>query len=110
LKGTCEINRRVPQRAKQKRKRKGKEEKKRGGKSRKKGAKERENSKIFLPQLPAELWTLSCRWATAQSPRRLLSAQATEAAVPLQLKNSGYATDYLKEMAAYVIVVPAVVF
>jgi hypothetical protein len=45
----------VPQRAKQKRKKKGKEEKKRVEKERKKGAKERENSKIFLPQSPAAL-------------------------------------------------------
>jgi hypothetical protein len=38
------------------------------------------------------------RWAPAQSPRRLLSAQAAEAAMPLQLKNSGYATVYHMKM------------
>jgi hypothetical protein len=37
---------------------------------------------------------LSCCWATAQLLQRLLSAQAAEAEVPLQLKNSGYATGY----------------
>jgi hypothetical protein len=40
-----------------------------------------------------QLWMLSYCWATAQLLQRLLSTQAAEAAVPLQLKNSGYATD-----------------
>ncbi len=62
-----------------------------GEKERKKGQK-RGKIRKFSCLNRRQLWMLSCRWATAQLPQRLLSAQAVEAAVPLQLKNSGYTT------------------
>jgi hypothetical protein len=70
---------------------KGREKKRRKG-EKKKGKRGQKRGKIQKFSC-WQLWMLSCHWATAQLLQRLLSTQAAEAAVPLQLKNSGYATD-----------------